>query len=212
MHDEDSEGQVKSEFKISMGAGAPLASVSYSGTPAQASAQDAAPQEPAPATKKDPGPLRRASKTEKMQALLDEAIQRAEGFDGVYTIVNDYDFVLKPEDLSAFLRKKGYSIGQYSTKNIMLVGNIAGVGGMVDELDFYKPDCLRKYAYYVLRGQDQEDKHDILPGKHSRSGNRKQHDQRYDHLQDKGDPSGDPHISVNFLSLCFLLVHPLSLR
>ena len=157
IYQEDSEGQVKSEFKISMGAGSPLASVSYSGTTAQASAQDAAPQEPAPATKKDPGPLRLASKTEKMQALLDEAIKRAEGFDGVYTIVNDYDFVLKPEDLSAFLRKKGYSIGQYSTKNIMLVGNFAGVGGMVDELDFYKPDCLRKYAYYVLRGNDQEE-------------------------------------------------------
>lgn len=157
IYQEDSEGQVKSEFKISMGAGSPLASVSYSGTTAQASAQDAAPQEPAPATKKDPGPLRLASKTEKMQALLDEAIKRAEGFDGVYTIVNDYDFVLKPEDLSAFLRKKGYSIGQYSTKNIMLVGNFAGVGGMVDELDFYKPDCLRKYAYYVLRGKDQEE-------------------------------------------------------
>ena len=84
------------------------------------------------------------------EKLFEEAISRGFGYNAVdgYSIHNKYNIPVTVEELSAFLKDKGYDVGRYTTRRYQTPeGNIA----MVNEMEFFPADRRDRYAYSLIR-------------------------------------------------------------
>ena len=70
-----------------------------------------------------------------------------------------------------------------------------------DQPDLSVPLQIQHECDGGQKSQDREDQNDVFPGKHPRPADGEEHDQGYDHLKDKQDPSAYSHISVYLLAL-----------